>query len=525
MNKNRFVKQGQAYINPSKVKQLCEKWAPVLNFESASVAPITNDRTRINTAMLLENQERYCLTEGNVAGNGGVFGTGPFDTDSGWSAKGTPGTDAYAKGDARLPKILIPMIRRTFPELISNEIVGVQPMGGPVGLAFALRYKYSTESLGYGIDGKFSPGNAGNQNTPIKDIGNKGGWGVDPVAESQFDTTTNGKYANEIGYQKLDTRFTGASAGYLSGMADTSVIAVSDIEAAGGEASDRWNFAEEDAGVAALLNDYEITGNIPQVEISFEKTAVTAGTRRLGARWSVELEQDLKNMNGIEIDTELTGAMSYEIQAEIDREMITRILQVALNAKQFCFWNAASADARWSMERSRDFYQHLILEANKIGLRNRRGSANFIVCTPTVAAMIEAMPEFVGGPVNGNVDTQPVGIAKVGSLARRFNVYRDTRTPVQTGEYGYHPAGRQPVEYALLGFKGSEYYDTGLIYCPYIPIMVQRTIGPNDFAPRVGMLTRYGVVDNIFGANLYYSVIICKNLNKGFTPGVQVKYF
>lgn len=513
MNKNRFVKQGQAYINPSKVKQLCEKWAPVLNFESASVAPITNDRTRINTAMLLENQERYCLTEGNVAGNGGVFGTGPFDTDSGWSAKGTPGTDAYAKGDARLPKILIPMIRRTFPELISNEIVGVQPMGGPVGLAFALRYKYSTESLGYGIDGKFD-------SSGDKEAGNKGGWGITTEANTQLGETK--PYANEIGYQKLDTRFTGAKADYLSGM----TTEVSAITAAGGDgAGDRWTFAEEDAGVAALLNDYEITGNIPQVEISFEKTAVTAGTRRLGARWSVELEQDLKNMNGIEIDTELTGAMSYEIQAEIDREMITRILQVALNAKQFCFWNAASADARWSMERSRDFYQHLILEANKIGLRNRRGSANFIVCTPTVAAMIEAMPEFVGGPVNGNVDTQPVGIAKVGSLARRFNVYRDTRTPVQTDEYGYHPAGRQPVEYALLGFKGSEYYDTGLIYCPYIPIMVQRTIGPNDFAPRVGMLTRYGVVDNIFGANLYYSVIICKNLNKGFTPGVQVKYF
>lgn len=517
MNKNRFVKQGQAYINPSKVKQLCEKWAPVLNFESASVAPITNDRTRINTAMLLENQERYCLTEGNVAGGtSGVFGTSVSQFEP-WGANGTPGADKYAPGDARLPKILIPMIRRTFPELISNEIVGVQPMGGPVGLAFALRYKYSTESLGYGIDGQFD------RTDSTKLSGNKGGWGISEEAKTQLGETK--PYANEIGYQKLDTRFTGASAGYLSGMADTAAITDADLTAAGGEAADRWNFAEEDAGVAALLNDYEITGNIPQVEISFEKTAVTAGTRRLGARWSVELEQDLKNMNGIEIDTELTGAMSYEIQAEIDREMITRILQVALNAKQFCFWNAASADARWSMERSRDFYQHLILEANKIGLRNRRGSANFIVCTPTVAAMIEAMPEFVGGPVNGNVDTQPVGIAKVGSLARRFNVYRDTRTPVQTGDYGYHPASRTPVEYALLGFKGSEYYDTGLIYCPYIPIMVQRTVGPNDFAPRVGMLTRYGVVDNIFGANLYYSVIICKNLNKGFTPGTCVKYF
>ena len=498
--KNRFVKRGQAYITPSKAKQLMEKQAPVLNFESATVAPITNDRTRFNTAMLLENQERYCLLgEGNVAGSGGVFGaTG--GTDAGWGAAGTPGTDAYATGDARLPKILIPMIRRTFPELISNEIVGVQPMSGPVGLAFALRYKYNTDALGYGIDG-------------VRDNSksNQGGWGVTEEAKTSLDKEISGDtkantVKGELGWQHLDTRFTGASSNYLSGNAD-------------------FAFTEQDAGVAALLNNYEITGNIPQVDISFEKTAVTAGTRRLGARWSVELEQDLKNMNGIEIDTEITGAMSYEIQAEIDCEMIVRILQVALNAKQYSFWDAATSDARWAGERTRAFYQILVLEANKIGIRNRRGAANFIVCTPTVAAMIETMPEFTIMPVQGNVDTQPVGIAKVGSLGRRFNVYRDTRTPVQTSDYGYTPSRTVTPEYALLGFKGAEYYDTGLIYCPYIPIMVQRTIGPNDFAPRVGMLTRYGVVDNIFGANLYYSVIICKNVGVAFKPGVASKYF
>ena len=524
--KNRFVKRGQAYITPSKAKQLMEKWAPVLNFESATVAPITNDRTRFNTAMLLENQERYCLLgEGNTAGAGGVFGGSNVNSwGNAWGPAGTPGSDQYAPGDARLPKILIPMIRRTFPELISNEIVGVQPMGGPVGLAFALRYRYNSESLGYGIDGQFDKDGK-------KVAGNKGGFGVQnpglyeegvtsiktPATDTTNATTETVKRGKEIGYQFIDSRYTGASAAYLSGLDKNSTNEA-------GLSGETWTFAEEDAGVAALLNDYEITGNIPQVDISFEKTAVTAGTRRLGARWSVELEQDLKNMNGIEIDTEITGAMSYEIQAEIDREMITRILQVALNAGQWVTWDASTADARWSMERSRDFYQHLILEANKIGIRNRRGSANFIVCTPTVAAMIEAMPEFVGGPVNGNVDTQPVGIAKVGSLSRRFNVYRDTRTPVQSERNGYTGRATRP-EYALLGYKGSEYYDTGLIYCPYIPIMVQRTIGTNDFAPRVGMLTRYGVVDNIFGANLYYGVIICKNLDTTFKPGVAAKYF
>jgi hypothetical protein len=90
-------------------------------------------------------------------------------------------------------------------------------------------------------------------------------------------------------------------------------------------------FANQDRGVAQILSAFEITGNIPQVEVKFEKTAVEAGTRRLGARWSVELEQDLKNMNGIDIDAEITNAMSYEIQAEIDREMLMRMIQAAFN--------------------------------------------------------------------------------------------------------------------------------------------------------------------------------------------------
>jgi hypothetical protein len=299
----------------------------------------------------------------------------------------------------------------------------------------------------------------------------------------------------------------------------------------------------QDTGVAALLSQFELSSNIPQIVVSFEKTAVEAGTRRLAARWSVELEQDLKNMNGIDIDTELTNAMSYELQAEIDREMIIRMIQTALNAGYgtgFSVWSPASADGRWLVERNRDFYQRLIVEANRIAVRNRRGSANFIVATPRVCAILEMLPEFQWVPVQGNVNTQPVGVAKVGTLAGRFNVYRDTRTEAQFeanagGNFGgnagfpgphYGPTTRTTrLEYALLGYKGPEFYDTGIIYCPYIPVMVQRTIGPNDFSPRVGLLTRYGVVDNIFGANLYYHVIILKGLGEAFSPASQNVYF
>ena len=477
------VKPPSPYVDQARADILLEKWSPVLDYTSDNVAPIEDDHTRYSTAVLLENQEQWCLNEAQNTASGGVLGGSAYP-NAGFNRPGANGTgvagDNYAQGDARLPKILIPMIRRTFPELITNEIVGVQPMSGPVGLAFALRYKYEAQALGTGIDGK---------NPSILD---------NNVTDS---AASDGK---EVGYNYLDSRFTGSQSAELSGSGD-------------------FHFPDQDSGVAKLLSEFELTGDIPQMVVSFEKTSVEAGTRRLAARWSVELEQDLKNMNGIDIDNELTNAMSYEIQAEIDREMLMRMVQVALNAgsgKGYSVYDVSTADARWMAERNRDLYAKIIVEANRVAIRNRRGAANFIVATPRVCAILEMLPEFQWMQVQGNVNTQPVGVARVGNLGGRFNVYRDTRTEAQyeggglkdpTGA-GSQRTNAQRVEYALLGYKGPEFYDTGLIYCPYIPIMIQRTIGPNDFAPRVGLLTRYGVVDNIFGADLYYHCIIVKNL-------------
>ena len=485
------IKNSQSYIDENRANSLLEKWSPVLDYSSSNVKSIEDDHTRLNTAILLENQENWCIEESGNASSS-MFGYGSNAVTNGSTGGSVGNQDSYAPGDARLPKILIPMIRRTFPELITNEIVGVQPMSGPVGLAFALRYKYQSEALGAGP----AKGDAS------KDVsGNAGPAGTD---------------GKEAGYQFLDSRFTGTSSENLTG-----------DDTAG------WAFEDSDTGVAQALANYELTSEIPQMEISFEKTAVEAGTRRLAARWSVELEQDLKNMNGIDIDTELTNAMSYEIQAEIDREMIMRMVQVALNAgskKGYSSWSPKSADGRWMAERNRDLYAKIIVEANRIAVRNRRGAANFLIATPKVCAILEMLPEFQWMQVQGSVNTQPVGIARVGNLGGRFNVYRDTRTEAQnpafTGnESGKYTSGHtKELNYVLLGYKGPEFYDTGIIYCPYIPVMVQRTIGPNDFAPRVGLLTRYGVVDNIFGADLYYHLILIKDLGETFTPGTSSVY-
>jgi hypothetical protein len=480
------------HINKDYAQTLVEKWAPVLDFKSDKVSEITNETTRLNTAILLENQEKWCLREAsNSASTGGVFGAHQ-------PTAGAYSGDRYAAGDARLPKVLIPMIRRTFPELITNEIVGVQPMTGPVGLAFAMRYKYEDSALGYSANG--------DGNNPSGSLG----------------ANTAQAHEKELGYNYLNNAFTGAVSPELSGKAG-----VWDSSTGAGNLL-------EDSGVGAFMSQFELSSKIPQITVSFEKTAVEALTRRLAAKWSVELEQDLKNMNGIDIDAELTNAMSYEIQAEIDREMIARMIQVCLNAGEgvgYSTWSAISADGRWSGERARDFYNRIVVEANRVAIRNRRGAANFIIATPRICAILETLPNFSWMPVNGNVNTQPVGIAKVGSVGGRFQIYRDTRTEAQTNAGyttsnkggGYVPT-RKAIDYALLGYKGAEYYDSGIVYCPYIPVMVQRTIGPNDFSPRVGLLTRYGVVDHIFGASLYYHLVICTGLGESFRPGTAAIY-
>jgi len=490
-------------IDPKQVDQVVNKWRKVLDYTGGSVREIQNEHIYKTTAILLENQEQWCMREANGASSGGIFGAG---TSIGTSGPGvSPNQDNYATGDARLPKILIPMIRRTFPELISNEICGVQPMGGPVGLAFALRYAYQDTALnGYDEVGSATAlRGVGGSSSPSR--GSIGYGGNTSLPSVPLTPSTN--YSPELGYQLLDTRFTGASSGSLSGDGVN------------------WSFAAQDQGVAALLANYENTGRIPQIEMKFDKTSVEAGTRRLGTKWSIELEQDLKTMQGIDIDSELTNAMSYEIQAEIDREVLMRMIQVAFNAgfgNGFSFWSPASADGRWTGERNITFYQKLIVEAGRMAARNRRGPANFVIATPRVCSILEMLPDFKIYEISGTVSTAGVGVSKVGTVGGRFTIYRDTRTEVQNqtlyGTQGYS-GQTQGVEYALMGYKGSEYYDTGIIYCPYIPVMVQRAVDPVSFTPRVALMTRYGVVNNIFGASLYYHLIIVKDLGLAFTPG------
>ena len=224
--------------------------------------------------------------------------------------------------------------------------------------------------------------------------------------------------------------------------------------------------------------------------------------------------------------------MSYELQAEIDREMIVRMLYAALSANEYSYWDGSKADARWMGERDRAFYQFIIQMANRMAVRNRRGPANFIIATPDVCSLLETLPQYAIMEVNGTISTDSSGIAKVGTIGNgRFTVFRDTRTPVQNNSWmnnswdnqGQYTIGGEArtqgiPDFALLGYKGSEYWDAGILFCPYIPILLQRVVDPVSFEPQVGLMTRYGVVDNLFGANLYYHVVLIDTLGNSLPP-------
>ena len=593
----------QTQKNGQRTRKAVKNWSELLEC-TAGFAPIRNKSVRNNTAMLLENQMRW-LNENSPAMTTAMFGP-----QNGLHGGDLGNSDFYAPGDMRNPTTILPMVRRIYPALMSNETVGVQPMPGPVALAFAIRYRYlkganalgdsSTEhthtgefghnrdGAGFGTnnDGKYDAagirgvetkakldgiklttvvGNGFPQSfdVVVKDtedkvivhplllqlVGEPTATPADVTAEAldaafagnaaytslksgmsivgiskdekaisdiKFNEVT-GKWElgnSEMGYQRLDTRFTG--------MQDKRLLE----PLAGG----RWQFRLEDTGIGAKVHAFEATGAIARTSFGFEKQAVEASTRRLSTSWTLETQEDLKNTNGIDIDTEATQQMSYELQAEIDREMTVRMLYSALKNNEWSVWSGKLADARWMGERARAFYQFIIKMAMRMRVRNHRGAANFIVCTPDVAALLQMLEDYIPMQVNNTIELNNAQSAAAGTLGgNKFNVYIDERTAVySTADYGMgyekmfdHNQDDAEVKlpnYCMLGYKGAETYDAGIIYCPYIPIMVQTATDTNSFAPHVGLMTRYGVMDNIFGSHLYYHVILIDDFS---SPAVQ----
>ena len=296
---------------------------------------------------------------------------------------------------------------------------------------------------------------------------------------------------------------------------DIEFIVADDVTITGGEAIGAPSFEsnfDADAG--------NPTPTIPEIDIKIESIPVTAQTRKLRARWSPELAQDLNAYHSMDAEVELTQILSEQIALEIDREILGDLLNGAKGAN--FFWSRSPGKfvnmrtggeiARTSTLNPgpaftgtvREWYETLtetvIDVANEIHRKTLRGSANFIVVSPDVATILEASvlyrPSYsidgdgqVGAPFT-------MGADKVGTLSNRFTVYKDP----------YFPRNK-----ILVGYKGGSYLETGFVYAPYVPLIVTPTIfQPEDFTPRKGVMTRYG--KKMVRAD-FYGTVTCLDMN------------
>ncbi len=476
-----------------------QKWGPMIDVGEK----ISSRETKKALAQIFENtaeefEKNGLLTESGLA-RADVLGGSPVGADASTGfLKGKYGRKAAEKpgknNDFYLPNVIMPMLRRIFPSLIAHELVGVQAMNGPVGYALAYRAKYGVNG-GVGLTAGFAP--------------------------------TEGY--NEIGFNPVDTRYTGAQ-DPKDGLTSLTADGGSDITAAwaaycGPDATAKDHSPEKGsnswAGVAQETGAAEYArfsnGTYPTVAFDFIKTMVEARTRKLGAGWSPELAEDMEAMHGFDVESEFVNMISYEIGAEIDRQLVTEMVKAALTGGSVSSWTPAEADGLDQMGRLATLLTQVTIEANQIALRTRRGHANFVVTSPRVTALLEQLSfnKFVSIQ-NTSKDAPSVPDSGVGALTK-CGLINDGQQLLIRDTYAVG-------DYVLMGYKGAHPADNGIIYCPYIPVQLQKVINPDTLTPVVGARTRYGVMNSVWDAKNYYHFITIKDITTPYEFNANRKF-
>ena len=472
-------------------EHLQEKWKPLLEYDGLD--PIKDSHRKAVTAVLLENQEKF-LREEQAFGNGiNLMEAPPTNAANAAGAGGGFSGSATATGPvAGFDPVLISLIRRSMPNLVAYDLAGVQPMSGPTGLIFAMRSRFTSQSGAEAfyneVDTTFS-GNDSNSDETAGFTDVAAGFGS---ASQQGD---NPAILNPVG--------TAATPGYNVGQG----LVTGDAENLGSGANDQFN----------------------QMAFSIEKLTVTAKSRALKAEYSLELAQDLKAIHGLNAEAELANILSTEILAEINREVIRTIYKIA---EQGAVQNTATAgifdldidsNGRWSVEKFKGLLFQIERDANAIAQRTRRGKGNIIMCSADVASALTMAGVLDYTPaLNANLNVDDTGNTFAGVLQGKYRVYIDPYAANLTSANAAPSGGNQ---YYVVGYKGTSPYDSGLFYCPYVPLQMVRAVGEDTFQPKIGFKTRYGIIANPFaegttqgqGAllanqNRYYRRVAVKNL-------------
>ena len=343
--------------------------------------------------------------------------------------------------------VLISLVRRAMPNLIAYDICGVQPMTGPTGLIFAMKSRFGSQA---GAEALF---NEADTDFSARDAAGDTG---SPDAQSG----TNPATLNDS--PSAGTYTTGS--GMTTAQAETL-----------GDGSDE--FAE--------------------MAFSIDKITVTAKSRALKAEYTMELAQDLKAIHGLDAETELANILSSEILSEINREVVRTIYSHAKSGAQVNTTTAGIFDldtdsnGRWSVEKFKGLMYQLERDANAIAQKTRRGKGNLIICSADVASALQMAGVLDYAPaLSSNLNVDDTGNTFAGVLNGKFRVYVDP-----------YAANVSASQYYVVGYKGTSPYDSGLFYCPYVPLQMVRAVGQNSFQPKIGFKTRYGMVQNPFATS------------------------
>jgi hypothetical protein len=401
---------------------------------------------------------------------------------------------------AQFKRISIPLVRRIYPQLIANKIVSVQPLLGPTGLVYYLRFRYSSnKGATRGADNNSGfPADDVNSLQQLADgTANLDIWYSHQFVQNETSSTDNGVVTTSV-YAPFE--HTPVLAGTVTGTVYQGTTAVQTfvVSSAGtfnftsigspatfatagslnlttGEMTLTWN-AAPGANHAVMSYEYnmECQQDLPEINLVVESEEIAAKTRKLKAVWSYEAQQDLRSQHNLDAEAELTAVLAQEINLEIDREVLTDLRN---NAGTVSAWDFNTALGETIKEKYESLYVKIVEVSNVVHRKTLRGGANWLVTSPEVASIFEtATAGFAPAP--SETFTSSLGIQYVGTVNNRWRLYKDPLFPTNQ---------------ILMGYKGDSYMDSGYFYCPYVPLtQTPVVLDPESFCPRKGILTRYG---------------------------------
>ena len=509
MEINQLLEGSNSYKNLQEDSaKLAEKWA-----QSGLLEGIEDKKVMNNMAMILENQAKQVVAEANTTNVGG----GSFSAGAGEQWAG----------------VVLPLVRKVFAQIVAQDFVSVQPMNLPSGLVFYLDFKYGDtrngRSSGDNLYGNVTEASSkmAADTDPAGGLYGAGKFGytinsasiaveeaavaadsasiqfedgVDPADYYKITKSFSGQNADLKGVRAFRilsasvdvtnpeyTSVSGNDVTFVVKKADTTVDASltgSVIYHKQPVDNDRGDF-EADSSRAV-----DTSISIPSIDVKLASEAIVAKTRKLKAQWTPEFSQDLNAYHSIDAEAELTSLLSEYISMEIDLEILDMLIQDAnttdkWSAKSNKSWDGSkfvtsAAGSGGFYNTQGQWFQTLGTKiqkvSNKIHQKTLRGGANFLVCSPNIATILESIPGYAAS-TDGDQAEFNMGVQRVGSFANRFKVYKN---PYMTENI------------ILMGYRGSQFLETGAVYAPYVPLMMTPLVyDPDTFTPRKGLMTRY----------------------------------